>query len=222
MTSFERIAFGQFGEDLVIEAILQTHNRIRNGIYVDVGAFHPLRYSNTALLHHQYGWKGMNIDANKNAIEEFNSARPSDINLVALIGKEYCQHEYVYFDHPAVNSANQAMINRQTSETSPFTEISRETIESQPLVGLLDLHFGSNSQIDFLSVDAEGMDLEVLISNDWIKYRPFLIAVETHGLNLDKPSDHEIYRYLSNLGYEMISTVFVTSIFRDSKASDLR
>lgn len=215
---FSRTAFGQFGEDLVIEAILQTHGRIQQGNYVDVGAFHPLNYSNTALLYEKYGWSGMNIDANKGAIDEFQLVRPSDINLIALVGENQSEREYVYFNHPGVNSADQKMIDRQTRDSSPFKEISRETRFSQPLSELLDHHFESNRKVDFLSVDAEGMDLEVLNSNNWAKYRPFLIAVETHGMDLDRPDENDIYIYLSGLGYKMVSQVFVTSMFIDMRS----
>lgn len=215
MDNFGRTAFGQFGEDLVIEGILQTHGRIQRGSYVDVGAFHPLKYSNTAMLHEKYGWSGLNIDANKAAIDEFQLVRPLNINLVALIGEDQSEREYVYFDHPGANSADKKMIERQTRNSSPFQETFRETRFSQPLSELLDRHFESNRNVDFLSVDAEGMDLEVLKSNNWDKYRPFLIAVETHGMDLDIPKDNDIYIYLSELGYKLISHVFVTSLFID-------
>jgi hypothetical protein len=66
-----------------------------------------------------------------------------------------------------------------------------------------------------LSVDAEGMDLEVLNSNNWAKYRPFLIAVETHGMDLEKLKDNDIFTYLHELGYKLVSHVFVTSLFID-------
>ena len=68
-----------------------------------------------------------------------------------------------------------------------------------------------------MSVDAEGMDLEVLKSNNWDRYRPFLIAVETHGMDLDKQKDNDIYMYLSQLGYKFVSHVFVTSLFIDMR-----
>ena len=111
---FSRTAFGQFGEDLVIEAILQTVGRIQRCNYVDVGAFHPLNYSNTALLYEKYGWSGLNIDANKAAIDQFQLVRPSDINLIALVGENQREREYVYFDHPGVNSADGTLSVKKT------------------------------------------------------------------------------------------------------------
>ena len=198
MDNFNRTAFGQFGKDLVTEGILETHGRIQRGNYVDVGALHPLKYSNTAMLHEKYGWSGLNIDANKAAIDEFKLVRPLDINLVALIGEDQSEREYVDFDHPGVNSASKKMIKMQTRNSSPFQETSRETRFSQSQSKLLDRHFESNRNIDFLSFDAEGMDLDLLKSNNWDKYQPFLFAVETHGMDLDIPKDN--YIYMSELG----------------------
>ena len=217
MDNFGRTAFGQFGEDLVIEGILQTHGRIQSGNYVDVGAYHPIKYSNTAMLYEKYGWSGLNIDANQAAIDEFQLVRPSDINLTALVGEDKSEREYVYFNHPGVDSADKKMIEMQTRDSSPFQETFRETRFSQPLSELLDRHFESKRNVDFLSVDAEGMDLEVLKSNNWDRYRPFLIAVETHGMDLDKQKDNDIYMYLSQLGYKFVSHVFVTSLFIDMR-----
>jgi hypothetical protein len=220
MTNHGKVAYGQFGEDLAIEGILQTYKRINNGTYVDVGAFHPYLYSNTAMLHTKYGWNGINIDANQTAIDGFHSARPTDINLVTLVGNSDDPVEYVYFNHPGVNSADQKMIDIQTRDSSPFKETHRETRRAQPLSELLDIYLNAGRNIDFLSVDAEGMDLQVLISNSWEKYRPFLIAVETHGMDLTRPEDNDIYGYLNDLGYKMVSHVFVTSIFIDIRALD--
>jgi hypothetical protein len=218
MTNFEKVAYGQFGEDLAIEGILQTHKRINQGTYVDVGAFHPFNHSNTAMLHTRYGWTGINIDANQSAIDEFNHSRPSDINLTALVSDKSTELEYVYFDHPGVNSADPKMIGIQTRNSSPFKEISRETKRSLTLSEILDTHFEANQSFGLLSVDAEGMDLQVLISNDWTRYRPFLVAVETHGMDLSNLQANDIYRFLDDLGYRMVSHIFVTSIFMDLKA----
>jgi hypothetical protein len=218
MTNHGEVAYGQFGEDLVIEGILQTHKRINKGTYVDVGAFHPYLYSNTAMLRAKHGWSGINIDANQSAIDEFLLARPTDINLVTLVGNCNEPVEYVYFDHPGVNSADQKMIAIQTRNSSPFKETHREIRRAQPLSELLDNYLSAEKSIDFLSVDAEGMDLQVLNSNNWEKYRPFLIAVETHGMDLNRLEDNDVFNYLHQLGYKIVSHVFVTSMFIDINA----
>jgi len=212
MQSEQRISYSQFGEDLALEAILRTHRRLEAGTYVDVGAFDPWRYSNTALLHTVHGWAGINIDANADSIARFDEERPDDVNLVGLVGDPTVEREYVMFNHPAVNSADPGMIARQTAETTPFVEIDRQSMRAVRLSELLDANLGDRS-VDLLNVDAEGMDLEVLESNDWARHRPFLIAVETHSIILDKPEESPTHRLLKSLGYIWVSHVFATSLF---------
>lgn len=78
--------YSQTGEDILIEHIFTyTTPRSAPALYVDIGAFHPWRYSNTALLYLK-GWRGINIDANPDSIAEFKRERPDDISLVAGVG----------------------------------------------------------------------------------------------------------------------------------------
>jgi len=210
--TLHRVSYSQFGEDMVIEALLTTHRRIDAGTYVDVGAFDPWRYSNTALLHTAHGWRGVNIDPSSDAIAAFVQERPDDRNIVSLVGRPDREVEYVRFNHPAVNTADPGMIARQLDERTPFEELSREVLTPVPLRELLDAHLDGRT-VDFLNVDAEGMDLEVLETNDWNRYRPFLLAVEVHGLQMDDPAASTIHRFLQSVGYRWVSHVFVTSLF---------
>ena len=73
-------SYSQFSEDIVIKEIFGNFV----GKYVDIGCFHPIKYSNTALLH-KNGWTGTNIDLNQKSIDLFNACRPNDLNLVACL-----------------------------------------------------------------------------------------------------------------------------------------
>jgi len=212
MKSEHRICHSQFGEDLAIEAIIQMHRGLAPGTYVDVGAFDPWQYSNTALLHTQHGWSGINIDPNADAIGRFDLARPNDINIASLVGDPSVEREYVRFNHPAVNSADPGMVALQTTEGRPFHAIDKQVMRAVPLSDILASHLGDRS-VDLLNIDAEGMDLEVLESSDWARYRPLLIAVEVHSLVLDRPEESPTHRLLKSHGYIWVSHVFATSLF---------
>ena len=56
----------------------------QNGIYVDIGCFHPVKYSNTAKLFNK-GWRGYNIDINKTSIDLFKIVRPKDKKIHAIL-----------------------------------------------------------------------------------------------------------------------------------------
>lgn len=77
ITRFATKCYSQEGEDLLLSRILGDK---KDGFYVDVGAHHPFRFSNTYLLYKQ-GWRGINIDAMPGSMKLFNRFRPRDINI---------------------------------------------------------------------------------------------------------------------------------------------
>ena len=74
-------SFAQFGEDLIINKLFSKTSK---GNFLDIGSFHPIHYSNTFLLHLR-GWRGINIDGNKELIEISNKVRPLDKNIHAFL-----------------------------------------------------------------------------------------------------------------------------------------
>lgn len=86
-----------------------------------------------------------------------------------------------------------------------------------PLAGILD-DFASEREIDFLNVDAEGSDLEVLASNDWKRFRPSVVLVEIRKKGLMAYPEDEIYRLMSANGYELFAKTFQTAFFRDGRS----
>ena len=87
-----------------------------NGIYIDIGAYHPYRFSNTCLLHNR-GWSGLNIDPNKKSIDLFNLARPNDINLNIAVGdKSMKKNIYYKKDFHPMNTLNKSFAKRFIDE----------------------------------------------------------------------------------------------------------
>ena len=66
--------------------------------------------------------------------------------------------------------------------------------------------------IDLLSIDVEGLDLEVLKSLNFDCYKPKLVAVETNAITLDNVLVSEVYQFLTNQGYVMIAWCGLTII----------
>ena len=209
------VAFGQFGEDVVALSILMSRKRLNiQGFYVDVGAHHPWQKSNTALLSHFKNWRGINIDANAEAIELFDQERPKDVNICAAISDEIVDADYTMFNRAGVNTLDPVMSEKQANASHGAYKIERVVkMTTRRLDDIFDKHVPTGKEIDFMSVDIEGFDFKALKSNNWEKYKPFLIAIETHGMNLADLPSNEIYAFLSNHGYRLISHCFVTSIF---------
>jgi hypothetical protein len=79
--TYARESYSQEGEDMLLERFLEHRH---SGFYVDVGAHHPRRFSNTYRLYRR-GWRGLNIDANPGSMALFRHVRPRDINIEAAV-----------------------------------------------------------------------------------------------------------------------------------------
>lgn len=204
---FARRAFSQFGEDGVLGWLF--HGR-RNGFYVDVGCHHPFRFSNTAAFYLNAGWRGLNIDVDERAIAAFQRYRPEDINILIGVAGAPGQMEVTIFAEGAINSFDEA-----SAAHPAWAHIAREKklVEVKPLGQILHENMPKDQPITFMNVDAEGMDYDVLASNDWATFRPEAVAVEVHDFDIANARGHRTFELMVGQGYRLISHVAVTSIY---------
>jgi FkbM family methyltransferase len=204
---FTQFSFSQFGEDLLIKVFF--YYKSDPGFYVDVGAHHPRKYSNTHLLKHR-GWRGINIDGDPKLIEVFNQERPDDINIVALVSDDVEAVTFHRFSESAVNTIS----DTQAAEYARhWSEASAETATTQTIAQILDEHLPPGQIINLLSSDAEGADLKVLTGNDWTRYRPQLVLVEAEGLDLMRPLSCPIVAFMQSCGYRLYGYIHVSAFF---------
>ena len=180
-------SYSQEGEDLILNRFFEKQNK---GFYIDVGAHHPVRFSNTYMFYKR-GWSGINIDAMPNSMKIFNLLRPRDINLEIPISLNEKKMTYYSFNDPAINGFNK---NLSQSRTNDYKLISKISLETKTLEKLLDKYL-IKKEIDFLSIDVEGLDLEVLKSTNLKKYKPKIILVEILESNFDNLKNLEIVIY---------------------------
>lgn len=206
-----KISFSQEAEDLVLFELAQFKSS-HIGFYVDVGAHHPLRFSNTA-IYHQRGWTGVNIDATPGSMSEFQRLRPKDINLECAVSNDCRERLFYIYNESALNGID----NDQTSQFqgSKYKLIDKIPVQTLPLKAILEKHFEQLPKSNFLTVDAEGHDLEVLQSNCWNRFRFQWILCELKLNKVSEIASDSIYQYLHGLGYELKAFTGRTGIFRD-------
>jgi FkbM family methyltransferase len=208
--NYHRVAFSQEGEDLILARFFEGQAK---GFYVDIGAHHPQRFSNTYYFYLK-GWKGINIDANPNSMNIFNALRPNDINLEVPISEKSEVLTYYEFDEPALNSFSLSLSQQRISDTN-YKIVSETKLKTQTLADILDKYLPYEQTIDFLSIDVEGLDYQVLTSNNWEKYRPKVILVEDLELNsLETINVSKMYLFLEKKGYILIAKTIRTLIFK--------
>ena len=203
-------SYAQEGEDIVLKRIFSGQS---TGFYVDVGAHHPMRFSNTYSFY-KLGWSGINIEPNPNSLNLFKKYRSRDINLNYGIAKNKGNLEYYMFDEPALNTFDSEVLNNRKKNTH-YKLTKTIHIDVMPLADMLQQHIPNEIKVDFLSIDVEGLDLEVLISNDWQKYRPNWVLVEQLNLKDIEHLDFETHHYMKSVGYVLFAKTFNTLFYKD-------
>lgn len=209
--SHGRPSYSQQGEDMVIDCLLRGK---RDGFYVDVGAHHPWRLSNTFFFYSR-GWRGINIEASPDAVALFQAHRPRDVNLNLAIAAGHRTLTYHRFDEPAVNTFSPELVEAYRV-TARYKLLATHGVRAAPLRDVLAEHLPAGQPIDFLSVDVEGLDAEVIGSNDWDRYRPTLVLVEDGRANsLDEVVASDMAAALRGCGYVPFSKFVHSQLYVD-------
>lgn len=208
--SWQTASWSQEGEDRILSRFIGHQ---ADGFYVDVGAHHPKRFSNTYLFY-QRGWRGVNIDAMPGSMAEFRRLRPRDINLEFGVGPREDSLTYYMFTDPALNGFSEELSQSRHAADTSARLVETRTVRVRPLGDLLGEHVEAGRIIDFMSVDVEGLDLDVLRSNDWSRFRPKFILVEVLGNTWETLGASEIARFLSDIGYDIVAKCVNTVFFR--------
>lgn len=164
------LSYAQLYEDVYLHRCFGNR---KSGFYIDVGASHPV-YSNSAHYFYEQGWSGVNIEPIPQRHLELVHARPRDVNLRAAVGSRAGRAKfYVSWkaDHlSSLYEQDAGMIDRHSAYL--------DTIEVE-LITLSDIcERYAKSQIDFIKIDVEGAERDVIVGGDWDKWRPAVVLVE--------------------------------------------
>ena len=132
---YSNISYAQEGEDLVLDRFLNNKSK---GFFIDVGAHHPKRFSNTYKFYLK-GWRGINIDAMPESMDLFEKFRPADINLEAGVSKVKGELTYYIFNEPALNTFSKEEAIKKDG-LRDYKIIKKIKIDTLPLSELLDEH----------------------------------------------------------------------------------
>ncbi len=216
-----RKTFSQRGEDLLMDRILGMPG---TGFYVDVGANHPRKLSNTKRFYDR-GWRGCNVEPDPRLHRAFELSRPQDINLRIGLAQETGWLAFFRFEPDVFSTFSPE--RAEQLRRSGVRQVEMLEVEVETLDGLFRKHIRGRT-VDFLSVDTEGLDLFVLKGNDWKEFRPKVICVEAPGQD-DPPTHADSTRmFLESVGYARravtqqygvpLNEIYVDSCFKSSCA----
>jgi FkbM family methyltransferase len=155
--------YGQGLEDLYLRRIFPPG---RKGFYVDVGAHDGRFISNTYGLYRE-GWRGICVEPNPIAYAALRRLRPLDICLKVGVGREEGERTLGWVNGITEGSRFSPSPQGGAAQAVPVVTLDRIVREHAAPV-----------DFDLLSVDVEGMEVEVLSGLDWMTYRPHIVIVE--------------------------------------------
>ena len=206
-------SYSQEGEDMILRRLFEDQ---KHGFYVDVGAHHPRRFSNTYFFYKR-GWSGINIEPNPDAFQSFQTDRHRDTNLQLGISNKIDKLTYYLFDEPALNTFDQDIVKSRLA-TTRYKLVKTIKVPVERLDGILKKYLPADQVIDFLSIDVEGFDFAVLQSNDWRRYRPKCVLAEALGMSLTTAMRSDIFMFMEKQGYELFAKTYNTLIFCENRA----
>lgn len=201
-------SFSQGAEDIILNYLPLSNS----GIYIDVGCNEPVHFSNTFNLYLR-GWRGINIDANKELIDECKKIRKKDISICAAVSDSEREVTFHKSKTSAVSTIDEERL-KEWEKLWTFSEEDKERVVTKTLTSILDNNLPPDSAIDLLSIDVEGHDFNVLRGLDLTKYRPKVIIIELH--TMDKINETDIYRYLSDNDYKLKYFAVLNAYFVDN------
>ncbi|MDI9313227.1 MAG: FkbM family methyltransferase [Hydrotalea sp.] len=199
-------SWSQEGEDLIIADRIFS-NRTK-GFYINIGCHHPFRFSNTYSLYKK-GFHGINIDIDNRSIALCKKYLPKDKSLLTFIGGDSTPQviEFTFFEDGALNTADPERIDKL--EKLGFKKLYKRKRKKTHINELLRKHHVK--EIDFLNIDIEGLDKDVIMSLDFTKWRPLVVAIETGFKN----KDNSVKDFLEAKNYHLISKLYNSEIYCD-------
>lgn len=166
------ISYAQNGEDVLIRRVFGSKPQ---GFYVDVGANDPIISSVTKHFY-EGGWSGLNLEPSPILFAKLQQDRKRDQNLNLAVSRQSgTQTFYEATQHNGLSTLEAEIAQKYKNEGIPITE---RLVPVRPLSELFEEYVGDR-QIDFMNVDVEGHEKEVLESADFAKWRPVLVVVES-------------------------------------------
>lgn len=169
------------------------------GTYVDIGAGHPIA-DNVSFWFYERGWQGVVVEPQSKLAALYPRLRPRDIAVAGLLGRECAVADFHVVDRlhglsttvEGVAQAAQAFDVQYQTIRTPMTTLAK----------LCETH--DLGTIDFLKIDVEGAEGDVLFGGDWDRFRPKVIVAEAVTPVSSQPAWQEWEPFLIAQGYRFV------------------
>lgn len=211
---YRKYTYAQCGEDIIIDFLRKRLGLKQEFTYLDVGAFHPSRFSNTYFFYRK-GFSGVCVEPDPELCRIIANKRSRD--KVLNVGLGFTSEPYADFYQMSSRTLN--TFSREEAERYVAEQGKQiDKIIKIPLVNineLISLNFPASP--DFISIDVEGLDYDIVRSIDLERFRPAILCVETAVFSEDRSGGKltEVSNYLLGKGYMVYADTFINTIYVD-------
>ncbi len=205
-----KLSYSQCGEDLIIKYIFDGLG-IVNPSYLDIGAYHPYRFNNTAIFYSS-GATGINIEPDPDQYQIFLKKRKFDLNLNIGVSDISGEMTLNIMSVPTLTTFSQETANNMEKEG--YSVLEKKQIRVKTISEIIETYC-DNRFPDLLSIDVEGLDERIIKSIDFSKSKPIVICVETisfsnTGMGI---KNTEIIDFLEHQDYIVFADTNINTIF---------
>ncbi len=202
----------QYNEDIYFHSFFEKDYK---GKYVDLGCFHPTRDNNTFRFYKK-NWRGINVDLNPITIELFNFFRSKDINInCAISDKKALKKMYFIDDLSPLNTLDLNHLNfLKKNFLFKNIDFKERKIKTENINTILKKY--KFNRVDFLNIDLEGLEYDVIKSINFKKFEIKLICIEILDHNkISKNKSKKIHQILKKNNFKYLKKIGVNSIFKN-------
>ena len=198
------------GVDLVLNSILRD---VEVGAYLDVGANHPIDFSNTYIFYER-GWSGYAVDGNAGYRSDWSEIRPRDTFLNEIVSDSPKSVRFEIFPDPTMST-----IAHTTGEKYrlKFKDLKPKILDVEATTIFHIYQSDINREIHLFNIDIEGEELNALKGARLDIFRPGVICIEIKNVSIYNIQDNEIFKYIERFGYRLIAKTPLDSIFVDTR-----
>jgi FkbM family methyltransferase len=189
------ISYAQNHEDVLLARLFRGQ---AEGLYVDVGANHPV-YSSVTRYFYGLGWRGVNVEPIASLHALHVAERPGDVSLNVGLSNSPGKLEFWEGKENATGLSTFSEVEVEKHRRAGFDFV-RRAVPVTTLAQVCERHVGTRT-IDFLSIDVEGHELEVLQGGDFRRFRPRVVVIEATRPNTQIPTHRDWEDQLLGAGY---------------------
>jgi len=188
----------------------------RSGFYIDIGAGHPIA-DNVSFWFYERGWQGIVVEPQRDLVDLYAQLRPRDIRVCGLVGRERGEADFHMFDR--FHGLSTTIEKHARAAAAHGARYRTVRLPMMSLAQLCEDH--RVTTIDFLKIDVEGAEAEVLLGGDWRRYRPKIVVVEAIMPGSGEPAWEQWESFLLSQGYRFALFDTLNRFYVAEEASEI-